>query len=67
LRPGDLILAIDGEPTPAADAVHKLLGRDSIGRTFTVRVLREGNLMDMEATVAGQPEDPTAATLMVHY
>jgi S1-C subfamily serine protease len=57
LRPGDLILAVDGEPTPSVDAVHKLLGRHAIGRTLTVRVLREGNLMDMEATVAGQPED----------
>jgi S1-C subfamily serine protease len=54
LRPGDLILAIDGEPTPSVDAVHRLLGRESIGRTLTLRVLREGAVLDMQATVARQ-------------
>ena len=54
LRPGDLILAIDGEPTPSVDAVHRLLGRDAIGRTLTLRVLRAGSLLDMQATVARQ-------------
>jgi len=57
LRQGDLILAVDGEPTPTVDAVHKLLGRQTIGRTLTVRVLREGKVLDMQATVAGRPED----------
>jgi S1-C subfamily serine protease len=54
LRQGDLILAIDGEPTPSVDAVHRLLGRHAIGRTLSLRVLREGKLMDLQATVSGQ-------------
>jgi S1-C subfamily serine protease len=53
LRPGDLIIAVDGEPTPSVDAVHKLLGRHAIGRTLALRVLREGKLLDVRATVAG--------------
>ena len=57
LGPGDLILAVDGEPTPSVDAVHKRLGRHAIGRILSLRVLREGKLMDLQATVAGQPED----------
>jgi S1-C subfamily serine protease len=57
LRPGDLILAVDDEPTPTVDAVHKLLGRQAIGRTLTLRVLREGRLLDLPATVTAQPED----------
>jgi S1-C subfamily serine protease len=57
LRPGDLILAVDGEPTPTVDAVHKLLGRQAIGRTQTLRVLRAGQLLEIAVTVAGQPED----------
>jgi S1-C subfamily serine protease len=52
LRPGDLILAIDGEPTPSVDAVHRLLDRHSIDRTLTLRVLRQGSLLDIQATVA---------------
>jgi S1-C subfamily serine protease len=52
LRPGDPILAIDGEPAPSVDAVHRLLDRRSIDRTLTLRVLRQGSLPDMQATVA---------------
>jgi len=37
--------------------VHKHLGRHAIGRILSLRVLREGKLMDLQATVAGQPED----------
>jgi S1-C subfamily serine protease len=55
LRAGDLILAVDGEPTPTVDAVHKLLGRETIGRTLTLRVLREGKILEIRATVAGRP------------
>ena len=57
LRPGDLILAVDGEPTPSVDAVHKVLGRQAIGRTLILRVLREGKLLEVAATVTGQPDD----------
>jgi S1-C subfamily serine protease len=57
LRAGDLILALEGEPTPSVDAVHKLLGRHAIGRTLTLRVLREGKLTEVQATVAGRPEE----------
>jgi S1-C subfamily serine protease len=57
LRTGDLILAVDGEPTPTVDAVHKLLGRDTIGRTLTLRVLREGRIIEVRATVARRPEE----------
>ena len=57
LRPGELILAVDGEPTPSVDAVHKVLGGQAIGRTLTLRVLREGKLLELPATVTGQPDD----------
>jgi S1-C subfamily serine protease len=57
LRAGDLILAVDGDPTPTVDAVHKLLGRDTIGRTLTLRILRAGKIIEVLATVAGRPED----------
>jgi S1-C subfamily serine protease len=56
LRPGDLILAVDDAPTPTVDAVHKLLGRHAIGRTLTLRILREGQVLQIPATVAGQPD-----------
>jgi hypothetical protein len=34
-------------PTPTVDAVHKLLGRNAIGRTLTLRVLRAGKTIEM--------------------
>lgn len=61
MRPGDLILAVEGEPTPTVDAVHWLLGRQAIDRTLTLRVLRQGQLLEIAATVAGQPEDKAPA------
>jgi S1-C subfamily serine protease len=57
LRAGDLILAVDGEPTPTVDAIHRLLGRDAIGRTLKLRVLREAKIIEVQATVTGRPED----------
>jgi S1-C subfamily serine protease len=57
LRAGDLILAVDVEPTPTVDAVHRLLRRETIGRTLTLRVLREDEIIEVRTTVAGRPED----------
>jgi S1-C subfamily serine protease len=37
---GDILLALDGTPTPAVDALHKLLTGDRIGETAIVTLLR---------------------------
>lgn len=56
LRPGDVVLAVEGEPTPSVDAIHKLLAKDSIGRTLTLDVLRDGQLTKLKLKVAERPE-----------
>jgi S1-C subfamily serine protease len=56
LVPGDLILAVDGQPTPSVDAIHKLLDRKSIGRTLPVRLVRNGRALELPVTVAAQPD-----------
>jgi S1-C subfamily serine protease len=56
LAPGDLILAVDGQPTPSVDAIHKLLDRKSIGRTLPVRLVRSGRVLELSVTVAAQPD-----------
>ena len=56
LAPGDLILAVDDQPTPSVDAIHKLLDRGSIGRALPLRLVRAGKLLDLAITVAPQPE-----------
>jgi S1-C subfamily serine protease len=40
LGEGDILLALDDEPTPAVDALHKLLTRDRIGERAIVTFLR---------------------------
>ena len=35
----------------------KILGRHAIGQTLTLRVLRQSKLLELRATVSGQPED----------
>src|SRR5215218_6033374 len=42
LRAEDLIVAIDGEPTPSVDVVQRLMGAERIGRTSDVAVVRDG-------------------------
>jgi S1-C subfamily serine protease len=56
LVPGDLVLAVDGQPTPSVDAIHKLLDRKSIGRTLPVRLVRSGRVLELPVTVAPQPD-----------
>jgi S1-C subfamily serine protease len=63
LATGDLILAVDGLPVPSVDAIHKLLDRRSIGRTVSIRLVRNGRLLDLDATVAPQPDQRSSATL----
>jgi S1-C subfamily serine protease len=56
LAAGDLIIGMEGQPTPSVDAIHKLLDRNSIGMTLPLRVLRGGRVLDLSIVVAAQPE-----------
>ena len=40
LREGDIIVALDGRPTPRVESLHTLLTADRIGRQVELRVLR---------------------------
>ena len=50
LLPGDLIVAIDGEPLPDVDTLHRTLTEATIGRPLTLRVVRLTSLRDIEVT-----------------
>jgi S1-C subfamily serine protease len=43
LRPGDLILGIDGLETPSMDALHQALSHERVGREVLLKVLRSGS------------------------
>ena len=61
LRVGDVVLKLEGTPTPSVDAVHKLLTRERIGRKVALDVLRDGVLVKMNLSVTERPEERRSA------
>jgi regulator of sigma E protease len=49
LQPGDRILAVNGEPVKSAEQVSQFI-RDHKGQPITLRVLRQGQQVDVTAT-----------------
>ena len=52
LRAGDIIVQFEGKPVDSIDTLHKVLDEDSIGRSISLWVLRDGNLKSMTAVPA---------------
>jgi S1-C subfamily serine protease len=50
LRAEDLILAIDGVPTPGVEVVQRLMVADRIGRTLEVDAVRDGRELKLDVT-----------------
>ena len=61
LRPGDVILSLDGSPTPSVDAIHRLLDRQAIGRRLRLSVLRGETVSELEVVAAPRPPAPPPA------
>jgi S1-C subfamily serine protease len=51
LAMGDTIVTFDGEPVRHMDDLQALLGGDRVGKAFTVRIARGGELREMKVTV----------------
>lgn len=51
LLQGDIIVAVDGQPTPHLDALLMLLGGDRVGKTIPVKIVRGGQVQDVTVTV----------------
>jgi len=50
LRPGDIVVFIDGAAVESVDGVHRLLGASSIGRALPCKVLRGAELIEVTVT-----------------
>jgi S1-C subfamily serine protease len=50
LRPEDLILEVDGEPTEGMDDLQRIMVSDAIGRRATMRVYRDGEVRTVDIT-----------------
>jgi S1-C subfamily serine protease len=55
LRPGDILLSLDGHSVSGAHALRALLGAEWVGRQVEVRYMRAGQAETRQLTVAPQP------------
>jgi S1-C subfamily serine protease len=47
LRAEDLIVSVDGEPTPGVDSLQRLMVEELIGRPVKAQVVREGRMLEL--------------------
>jgi S1-C subfamily serine protease len=55
LRPGDVILSLNGVATPSVDATHSVLSRETIGRKLAMEILRDGHKLKLDLSVEPRP------------
>jgi S1-C subfamily serine protease len=55
LKPGDVILGIDGASTPSVDAVHRLLDAHAHNRRAALTILRDGATTHVELYLVERP------------
>jgi S1-C subfamily serine protease len=55
MKVGDVLLALDGTSASGPQALRAFLGRDRVGTTVEVKLLREGTVVTVQLTVAVQP------------
>jgi S1-C subfamily serine protease len=57
LRPGDVLLSLDGHSISGAHALRAILGPERVGRQVEIRLLRDGLVETRHLTIAPQPAD----------
>ncbi len=55
--PGDIVIAIAGQPVGRISRLASLLGPESIGQPLDLRVLRGGVVQTLSVTVAERPAE----------
>jgi S1-C subfamily serine protease len=53
---GDIILSVDGTPARRLRSVLAHLGSDSVGKTVSLRLIRGGAVITVDATITERPE-----------
>jgi PDZ domain-containing protein len=56
LLPGDIIVSVDGEPTPRAEILRDALGRHQAGDSVRLALLRDGQPVNVEARLMAPAE-----------
>lgn len=60
LQEGDVILEVNGQGVKDADALRLLIARSRPGKAVDLRILRDGKMRAVKATLAEYPEEETA-------
>ncbi len=63
IKPGDIILTVDGEPVDSPNQLSRLVARVGPGEKAAIRILRDGKEMLYQVPMAERPEKPTLASL----
>ena len=50
IRPGDMLVELDGRPVEGVGDLQRLLGADAVGRRVAARVARDERLLDVDLT-----------------
>jgi serine protease Do len=66
LRAGDVIVEYDGKPIAKSEDLPRLVAGTEIGRAVTVKVMRDGKPVTMQATVARLDEPDTREAASAH-
>ncbi len=56
LRPGDVVLSLNGQATPSVDAIHRVLTKDTIGQIIDMEILRDGARTKLSVRVVERPD-----------
>jgi Lon-like protease len=58
LRVGDVVVAVDGEPTATANALVESVRRHQVGDSVSLTVRRDGQLQDLDVVTRNSPSEP---------
>jgi PDZ domain-containing protein len=61
LQPMDVIVSVDGKPTPTIAALHGALGQVKPGEVVSLRIRRAGRLRTVRIRTVGNPQAPGRA------
>jgi membrane-associated protease RseP (regulator of RpoE activity) len=58
LAPGDVVVAVDGDPIESSDDLRSTIGSMAAGDEVTLSIDRSGSALDVRAVLAARPSDP---------
>lgn len=67
IKPGDIVMAIDGKPAIPGGSVGEYLRTVPTGQKVTFKVIRDGKTLELSSAFVEKPRDPGTANYSVEY